>query len=115
VVKNKHKIVFSLFTFFSFVPINAQSVAVCETKLPVEWVNPLVGTDSDYGISNGNTYPAIAMPWGMNFWTPQTGKMGDGWAYTYKSNRIKGFKQTHQPSPWMNDYGQFSICRLLVN
>ncbi|MCA1918739.1 MAG: glycoside hydrolase family 92 protein, partial [Flavobacterium piscis] len=90
-------------------PINAQSVAVCETKLPVEWVNPLVGTDSDYGISNGNTYPAIAMPWGMNFWTPQTGKMGDGWAYTYKSNRIKGFKQTHQPSPWMNDYGQFSI------
>jgi predicted alpha-1,2-mannosidase len=24
-------------------------------------------------------------------------------------NKIRGFKQTHQPSPWMNDYGQFSI------
>jgi predicted alpha-1,2-mannosidase len=68
-----------------------------------------MGTDSDYDVSNGNVYPAIAMPWGMNFWTPQTGNMGDGWAYTYRATRIKGFKQTHQPSPWMNDYGQFSI------
>ena len=45
----------------------------------------------------------------MNFWMPQTGKMGDGWAYTYASDKIRGFKQTHQPSPWINDYGQFSI------
>jgi predicted alpha-1,2-mannosidase len=75
----------------------------------VEYVNPLVGTQSTYELSTGNTYPAIAMPWGMNFWTPQTGKMGDGWAYTYTANKIRGFKQTHQPSPWINDYGQFSI------
>lgn len=76
---------------------------------PVDFVNPLVGTQSDYTISNGNTYPAIALPWGMNFWSPQTGKMGDGWMYTYNANKIRGFKQTHQPSPWMNDYGQFAI------
>ena len=76
---------------------------------PVDWVNPLMGTDSEFELSNGNTYPAIAMPWGMNFWTPQTGNMGHGWAYTYSAYKIKGFKQTHQPSPWMNDYGQFSI------
>ena len=75
----------------------------------VGYVNPLVGTDSKYELSNGNTYPAIAMPWGMNFWTPQTGNMGDGWAYTYSADKIRGFKQTHQPSPWINDYGQFSI------
>jgi len=72
-------------------------------------VNPLIGTDSKPSLSNGNTYPAIALPWGMNFWMPQTGKMGNGWAYTYSSDKIRGFKQTHQPSPWMNDYGQFSI------
>ena len=88
--------------------INAQKL-VNETFSPVDWVNPLMGTDSDHSLSNGNTYPAIAMPWGMNFWTPQTGNMGDGWAYTYDATKIKGFKQTHQPSPWMNDYGQFSI------
>ena len=79
---------------------------------PVDYVNPLMGTDSDYRLSTGNTYPAIARPWGMNFWTPQTGEMGNGWAYTYDANRIRGFKQTHQPSPWMNDYGQFSLMPL---
>ncbi|NRF40293.1 GH92 family glycosyl hydrolase [Pedobacter foliorum] len=76
---------------------------------PVEWINPLMGTASKPSLSNGNTYPTIALPWGMNFWTPQTGKMGDGWAYTYDADKIRGFKQTHQPSPWMNDYGQFSV------
>lgn len=73
------------------------------------FVNPLVGTDSEFKLSNGNTYPAIALPWGMNFWTPQTGNMGDGWAYTYDGYKIKGFKQTHQPSPWINDYAAFSL------
>jgi len=85
--------------------VNAQD----KTIDPVEYVNPLMGTQSLHSLSNGNTYPAICRPWGMNFWTPQTGKMGDGWAYTYTAEKIRGFKQTHQPSPWMNDYGQFSI------
>ena len=76
---------------------------------PVDHVNVLMGTMSKFELSTGNTYPAIARPWGMNFWTPQTGKMGDGWTYTYTADKIRGFKQTHQPSPWMNDYGQFAI------
>lgn len=82
---------------------------LADNNSPVDYVSPLVGTQSKYEISTGNTYPVIAMPWGMNFWTPQTGKMGDGWVYTYTSDKIRGFKQTHQPSPWINDYGQFSI------
>ena len=76
---------------------------------PVDHVRPLVGSQSKYSLSTGNTYPAIAMPWGMNFWVPQTGKMGDGWTYSYDADKIRGFKQTHQPSPWINDYGQFAI------
>ena len=76
---------------------------------PVDLVNPLMGTDSKPSLSNGNTYPAIAVPWGMNFWVPQTNLMGNGWTYQYSADKIRGFKQTHQPSPWMNDYGQFSI------
>ena len=83
-----------------------QSSAV---KNPVDYVSTLVGTQSKFELSTGNTYPATALPWGMNFWTPQTGKIGDGWAYTYDADKIRGFKQTHQPSPWMNDYGQFAI------
>lgn len=84
----------------------------CESGMisdPVSYVNPLMGTFSDFNLSAGNTYPAIARPWGMNFWSPQTGKMGNGWMYTYGSKTIRGFKQTHQPSPWINDYGQFSL------
>lgn len=76
---------------------------------PEEYVSTLVGTLSEHAFSSGNTYPAIATPWGMNFWTPVTGKMGDGWAYRYDAHWIRGFKQTHQPSPWINDYGQFAI------
>jgi len=75
----------------------------------LEYVNPLMGTDSDFSLSNGNTYPAIAKPWGMNFWSPQTAKMGDGWMYKYDDKTIRGLKQTHQPSPWINDYAAFSL------
>lgn len=91
------------------------SILLCGILLPTkakdytEYVNPMVGTQSTFELSTGNTYPAIARPWGINFWTPQTGKMGDGWQYSYNAYKIKGFKQTHQPSPWINDYGQFSI------
>ncbi len=75
----------------------------------LDYVNTLMGTDSDFSLSNGNTYPAIATPWAMNFWTPMTSKMGDGWTYKYDENKIRGIKQTHQPSPWINDYAAFSF------
>ncbi len=82
---------------------------VKEIGLLTDLVNPLMGTDSNFALSNGNTYPAIARPWGMNFWTPQTGKMGNGWGYMYDDVKIRGIKQTHQPSPWINDYAAFSF------
>ena len=80
-----------------------------QAKDYTRYVSPLMGTQSSFQLSTGNTYPAIARPWGMNFWTPRTAKIGDGWQYTYTANKIVGFKQTHQPSPWINDYGQFSL------
>ena len=76
---------------------------------PVDYVNTLTGTLSTYNLSTGNTYPAVAVPWGAHFWTPQTGKDGDGWTYRYDATKIRGLKQTHQPSPWINDYGAWSI------
>ena len=98
---------------FSVLLVLSTSCAVAQTggkiASPVDYVNTLMGTQSKPSLSNGNTYPAIGVPWGMNMWTPQTGKMGNGWAYTYDADKIRGFKQTHQPSPWMNDYGQFAI------
>ena len=100
----KHLLLFSFIFGLSTITIKASA-----QHTPVDYVSILVGTQSKHELSTGNTYPAVALPWGMNFWTPQTGKMGDGWTYTYDADKIRGFKQTHQPSPWMNDYGQFSI------
>jgi len=98
------KLIFSgLFSLFLF------TLPAQVGKDPVDYVNPLMGTLSTYALSSGNTYPSVSMPWGMNSWTPQTAKMGDGWQYYYNAEKIRGFKQTHQPSPWINDYGQFSI------
>ena len=88
---------------------HAQQKSCDLTQQPAEYVSTLVGSLSDHSFSTGNTYPALALPWGMNFWTPVTGEMGDGWAYRYDAHQIRGFEQTHQPSPWINDYGQFAI------
>ena len=90
-------------------PAQLFSQVVKDNEVLVEHVNPLVGSDSKMILSNGNTYPAIAMPWGMNFWTPQTGKSGDGFIYEYNAEKIRGFKQTHQASYWIGDYGQFAV------
>nr|WP_269845209.1 GH92 family glycosyl hydrolase [Sphingomonas deserti] len=87
----------------------AQGGGASKREALVDLVNPLMGTDSNYALSYGNTYPAVAVPWGMNFWTPVTGKMGNGWGYTYDDTKISGIKQTHQASPWMNDYAAFEL------
>lgn len=103
-------IIISIFSFFCFSQNNPQlNYLSNDNQYVVDYVNPLMGTDSTFELSNGNTYPAIATPWGMNFWTPMTAKMGDGWTYKYDDNKIRGIKQTHQPSPWLNDYAAFSL------
>lgn len=76
---------------------------------PVNYVNTLQGTNSDYNLSAGNTYPTIALPFGMHTWSAQTGKNGDGWKYSYKHKTIRGFQQAHACSPWVGDYAVFSL------
>lgn len=79
----------------------------------VHYANTLQGTASDFGLSYGNTYPATAMPFPMNTWSPQTGKDGDGWKYQYSATKIRAFGETHQCSPWVGDYGVFSLMPVL--
>jgi len=98
-----------LLIYLMITPVLFFGQAIDPIMDPVEYVSPLIGSDSKADLSNGNTYPAIAMPWGMNFWTPQTGKAGDGFIYVYNADKIRGFKQTHQASNWINDYGQFAL------
>ena len=75
----------------------------------VNYVNTLQGTNSKFELTRGNTYATTAYPWGMNFWTPQTGEVGSGWIYQHFRDSIRGFRQTHQCSSWTNDYGAFSV------
>ena len=99
-----------VFTFFLLIYFSCSELV---QKDYTQFVNPLIGSDSSFKLSNGNTYPAIALPWGMNFWTPQTGEMGNGWIYTDKNSGLVGIRQTHQPSPWINDYGAFSLMPII--
>jgi len=85
------------------------SFPVFAEKDLVQYVNTLQGTNSTYELSWGNTYPTTAVPYPMNSCSPQTGKNGDGWKYQYSATTIRGFQPTHQCSPWVGDYGVFSL------
>jgi predicted alpha-1,2-mannosidase len=76
---------------------------------PVDLVNPLMGTDSTREYSHGNQYPAVALPFPMNTWAPYTQPEADSFFYQYPQNKIRGIRETHQPSPWIGDYGTFSL------
>lgn len=72
------------------------------------FVNPLQGTYSQYQFSTGNTLPIVAMPYGMAHWTLQTDNVR-GWYFNPLTPKVQGIRCTHQPSPWMGDYGAFTI------
>jgi predicted alpha-1,2-mannosidase len=73
----------------------------------LQYVNLLQGTDSHHGLSKGNTLPLIAMPFGMNHWSPQTAE--GRWFFRPRDAKLMGIRCTHQPSPWMGDYGSFTV------
>lgn len=75
----------------------------------VTLVNPLQGTDSKFSFSHGNEYPAICLPFPMNTWAPYTQPEHDSFYYQYREHKIRGIRQTHQPSPWIADYATFSL------
>ena len=53
---------------------------------PVTLANPLQGTDSNWGFSHGNTYPAIALPFPMHTWAPYTQPQNDSFYYQYRQH-----------------------------
>ena len=85
----------------------------------VQYANTLQGTNSNFGLSHGNTFPATAMPYGVHEWTPQTNVNGEGFKYLYAHDKIRGFGQSHQCSPWVSDYAVYTfmpeVGKLVVN
>jgi len=78
-------------------------------KLPLE-IDMLVGTDTEdsSAVSDGNTLPQVKMPWGFNDWVPQTSTQGSWWFHRADTSFL-GMRCTHQPSPWVGDYGDFRL------
>lgn len=75
----------------------------------VDLVNPLQGTHSHFGFSTGNTLPLIAAPFGMTHWCAQTDENKGGWYFHPDDRKLEGIRATHQPSPWIGDYGHFVL------
>lgn len=76
---------------------------------PLSLVNPLMGTDSNNHFSHGNTIPEVALPWPVNAWSVYCAPQANPFFYAYSEKKIRGFRQTHQPSPWMGDYANFAL------
>ena len=86
-------------------PQSSRQISPTPTGL-VEYVNILQGTDSNPHFSHGNTLPLVGMPWGMVDWSMQNGVTG--WFF-HPNGKIDGFRATHEPSPWMGDWGEFVL------
>jgi predicted alpha-1,2-mannosidase len=87
---------------------SVQSLTLRAKLNPEDFVNILGGTDSRNDLSHGSTLPMIAMPWGFNNYAPQTDDENSWWFHPY-DRRFFGLRVTHQPSPWISDYGNFLI------
>ncbi|MEO8809985.1 MAG: GH92 family glycosyl hydrolase [Rhodanobacter sp.] len=82
---------------------------------PSDFVDTRRGSNSNDRFSRGNTFPAVAMPHGFNFWTPVT-DAGSDWIYQYQQHngpdnrpRLQAFALSHEPSPWMGDRQTFQL------
>ncbi len=70
------------------------------------YVNTKQGSKSVHRYSNGNTLPLVQLPFGMTAFAPQTNE-DTRWYYHPDSRSLEGIRLTHQPSPWIADYGAF--------
>lgn len=78
----------------------------------LDYINIDIGTDSVRRMSNGNTLPLIALPHSMHGVTLESqvnSERIENWFYSPHAKFIEGIRISHQPSPWIMDYGHFSF------
>jgi putative alpha-1,2-mannosidase len=86
--------------------VGVNGYGISDTVAPEELVNILSGTHSRFDLSHGNILPEVSMPWGFNGWAPMTDSTAGSWWFHSDDYSILGIRLTHQPSPWIGDYGQ---------
>lgn len=72
-----------------------------------QYVQILQGTRSSPDFSRGNTLPLLGRPFGLTYWAPET--RPGAWFFHPDDRRLAGLRATHQPSPWIGDYGNLSF------
>jgi predicted alpha-1,2-mannosidase len=73
----------------------------------LDYVNPRQGSRSDRRFSEGNCLPLVSLPFGMTNWAPQSRE--SEWFFHGADRQLQGIRATHQPSPWMGEYGAFVL------
>ena len=72
----------------------------------IPFVNIKQGSASIHRFSHGNTLPLTQRPFAMAAFAPQTNS-DVRWFYHPSHRSLEGVRLTHQPSPWIADYGSF--------
>ena len=70
----------------------------------LETINTRFGTANKHAFSRGNTLPYTGVPFGMNYFVPQTSDQEGAWFFDPHLPIFQGIRLTHQPSPWIGDY-----------
>lgn len=70
----------------------------------LETIDTRFGTASKHAFSRGNTLPYTGVPFGMNYFVPQTSDQEGAWFFDPHLPIFQGIRLTHQPSPWIGDY-----------
>eukprot|EP01041_Mallomonas_annulata_P009663 gene9663-20092_t len=97
----------SIYLFISFSLL--QNILCIEN--PEDFVNLLAGSFTDgRKFSTGNTLPLVGLPWGFNHWAPQSidgNRHAGSWWFNGNVHQMTWLRCTHQPSPWIGDWGWF--------
>ena len=70
----------------------------------LETIDTRFGTASKHAFSRGNTLPYTGVPFGMNYFVPQTSHLNGSWYFNPTIPIFQGIRLTHQPSPWIGDF-----------
>ncbi|WP_206853859.1 GH92 family glycosyl hydrolase [Candidatus Enterococcus mangumiae] len=75
--------------------------------MKIQQIDTRHGTANQGTFSNGNCLPYTGVPFGMNYFAPQTNDQKGSWWFHPEDRTFQGYRLTHQPSPWMGDFSHF--------
>lgn len=89
--------------------VKATAQEVITASDPLQFVDPLIGTDG-----KGKTYPGATVPYGMVQLSPDNGRTGWDWiaGYFYPDTLIAGFSHTHLSGTGAGDLYDISFMPL---